>query len=80
MFMEFSGVEKARELENRVFIQGLKEGRFKKKKCNLKECPEEMLKLRLHPYEIRKNRCIKFWPKISPLCVIYLMHCCPRWR
>lgn len=60
-----------------VLFRCLKESRYEK--CNLKPLLKEMLKLKLPPFEVEKMGMPSSGQmgcsKISPLCVIYRIHC-----
>ena len=72
MFMEFSGVEKARELENRVFIQGLKEGRFKKKNATWRSVLRKCLNSGYTLMRLGKIGVLNSGPRF-PLCVLFTL-------
>ena len=72
MFMEFSRVEKARELENRVFIQGLKEGRLKKKNATWRSVLRKCLNSGYTLMRLGKIGVLNSGPRF-PLCVLFTL-------
>ena len=72
MFMEFSGVEKARKLENRVFIQGLKEGRLKKKNATWRRVLRKCFNSGYTFMRLGKIGVLNSGPRF-PLCVLFTL-------